>query len=109
MRPLKEVLPTNLIPGKQYLIEYVGPTPVSNSKFKATFIENKLPDFKYQCILSKFKNIIYQQKLNDNMQFNLQNVYYKYYEADARIRFYTDKVLQNITGDPDFQTNCFDN
>jgi hypothetical protein len=108
MRPLKEVQPIHLIPGKQYLIEYVGPTPVSNSKFKATFIKNKLPKHKYECIISHFNDIIYQKKLN-NMMYTLQHCYYKYYEADARIRFYTNKVLQHIIGDPDFQTNCFDN
>lgn len=108
MRPLKEVLPTNLIPGKQYLIEYVGPTPISNSKFKATFIENKLPEYHFQCILCKFKDIIYKkktkQKLNSNLLLTLQDCYYKYYEADALIRFYTNTVLQHIIGDPYFIT-----
>ena len=101
MRPLTEVKPIDLIPGKQYLIEYVGPNIISKSKFKATFIKNKLPKYYYQSIMSEFKDIIYNQKL-DKIQFKLQDCYYKYYEADALIRFYTNKVLQNITGDPNF-------
>jgi hypothetical protein len=102
MRPLVEVLPINLISGKQYLIEYFGSTPVSCPKFKGTFIENKLPKAWYECTLSKFNQIVDSRGNHPERIHNLQNCFYRYYEADAVPRYYANKVLQHITGDPDF-------
>ncbi len=102
MRPLVEVLPINLVSGKQYLIEHIGPNPVSLPKFKGTFIENKLPKTWYECTLSKFHKIIDGHGDHPQMIYNLQDCFYRYYEADAVPRYYVNKVLQHITGDPDF-------
>ena len=104
MLPLKEVNPLNLVSGRQYLIEYCGPSrPVSYPKFKGTFVKNRLPDVSYKCIITHFSDIVYDTKLCSQFEMTLQDCYYKYYEANAIHRYYTNKVLQHITGDPDFQ------
>lgn len=106
MRPLQQVDPLNLVSGKQYLIEYNGPSgPVSYPKCKGTFVKNRLPDAPYKCIMTHFRDIVYDTKLSSQFELTLQDCYYKYYEADAVPRYYTNKVLQHITGDPDF---CFE-
>jgi hypothetical protein len=104
MRPLERVEPWNLVSGRQYLIEYDGPSgPVSYPKFKGTFVKNRLPDSPYKCIMSHFRDIVYDTELCSQFQLTLQHCYYRYYEANAIHRYYTNKVLQHITGDPDFQ------
>ena len=103
MRPLVEVLPINLIEGRQYLIEHVGPNPVSQPRFKGRFIANKLPNAWYECIRSNFDQIIDKKGQQPQIYYSLQDCFYKYYEADAMDRYYTNKVLQHITGDPDFR------
>lgn len=104
MRPLKQVTPLNLVSGKQYLIEYDGPSkPVSYPKFKGTFVQNRLPDTSYKCIMTHFSDIVYDKKLSSQFKLTLQDCYYKYYETDALPCYYTNKVLQHITGDPDFK------
>ena len=106
MRPLTEVSPLSLVSGKQYLIEYNGPSgPVSYPKCKGTFVKNRLPDAPYKCIMTHFRDIVYNTKLSSQFELTLQDCYYKYYDADAVPRYYTNKVLQHITGDPDF---CFE-
>jgi len=104
MRPLQQVAPSNLVSGKQYLIEYDGPSkPVSYPKFKGTFVQNKLPDAPYKCIITHFRDIVYDTFISAQFELTLQDCYYKYYEADALPRYYTNKVLQHIIGDPDFK------
>ena len=104
MKPLIPVPPQELKPGQKYLIEYVGQTYHSHPKCKGIFISNDLPTYNYQCIISKFNNI------EDNMlptikphfSYNLQDCFYKYYEANALQIAYTRHVLRHITGDPNF-------
>ena len=104
MRSLKQVTPSNLVSGKQYLIEYNGPSkPVSYPKFKGTFVKNILPDTSYKCIITHFRDIVYNKKLCSQFELTLQDCYYNYYETDALHHYYTNKVLQHITGDPDFK------
>ena len=104
MRPLQQVAPLNLVSGRQYLIEYNGPSgPVSYPKFKGTFVKNILPDAPYKCIMTHFHDIVYDTKLSSQFELTLQDCYYKYYGADALPRYYTNKVLQHITGDSYFQ------
>lgn len=104
MRPLTEVSPLNLVSGKQYLIEYNGPSgPVSHPKCKGAFVKNRLPDAPYKCIITHFSDIVYDTFISPQFELTLQDCYYKYYEADAIPRYYTNKVLQHIIGDPNFQ------
>ena len=104
MRPLQQVSPSNLVSGKQYLIEYNGPSgPVSHPKCKGVFVKNILPDAPYKCIISHFRDIVYDTFISAQFELTLQDCYYKYYEADAVPRYYINKVLQHIIGDPNFQ------
>jgi hypothetical protein len=105
MKPLKVVHPLDLQIGKQYLIEYIGPSFHSYPRCKGTFTGNIIPEYDYQCILSKFNKIqdnVWRRSLKPEFEYKLQECFYKYYEADALMRAYTRHVLCNITGDPDF-------
>ena len=103
MRPLTVVSPLDLEVGEKYLIEYVGEHKHSKPRCKAIFIGNILPEYEYQCILSKFNNIQERMPLKPDYEYKLQDCFYKYYKADAVIQAYTTHVLRTITGDPDFQ------
>lgn len=105
MIPLQKIDASNLCIGKQYLIEYTGSHVVSNLRFKGTFIGNILPECEYQCILSKFTNVIQTGNVSVP-ELKLQDCFYNYYEAGALKRAYTRHVLQQITGDENF---TFDN
>jgi len=107
MKPLHQVLVNDLEPGKTYLLERVNSYSSSPGdclrRCKATFVENILPQCEYHCTLSKFTNIIrIGNKPHDLEELRLQDLYWKYYEADATIRTYTAHILQKITGDPYF-------
>lgn len=101
MIPLEKIDARDLCIGKQYLIEYTGSHVVSNPRFKGTFIGNILPECEYQCILSKFTNVIQTGNVSVP-ELKLQDCFYNYYEAGALKRAYTRHVLQQITGDENF-------
>ena len=104
MRQLAVVSPLDLQIGKQYLIEHIGPSHHSYPKCKGVFIGNILPEFKYQCILSKFINLRDSgPPLKPDYEYKLQDCFYRYYKADALVSVYTRHALCEITGDPDFQ------
>ena len=106
MNPLKKIGVLDLRLGKQYLIEYAGTTPVSNPRFKGTFVGNIFPECEYGCILSKFTNVLRNENMS-HIDLRLQDYFYVYYEADALKRAYTTHVLQQITGDDNFIFNDY--
>ena len=100
MRPLRLVSPTDLIPGKMYLIREKRPE-YAHLNSKGVFVKNDYPRSKYYCTISHFTNT----KIANTSRYvdlSLQDTYWNYYEADAVERAYTTQVLRNITGDPDF-------
>jgi len=101
MKSLKKIGALDLQLGKQYLIQYTGTSPVSNPRFKGTFVGNILPECEYGCILSKFTNVVRRGNAS-HIDLRLQDYFYVYYEADALKRAYTTHVLQQITGDDIF-------
>ena len=105
MRPLTIVSPLDLQVGEKYLIEYVGAHKHSHPKCKATFVGNIMPECEHQCILSMFNNIHDNAlpNIKSDIDYKLQDCFYKYYKADAVTRAYTRHVLRMITGDPDFE------
>jgi hypothetical protein len=105
MIPLQKIDARDLCVGEQYLIEYTGSHVVSNPRFKGTFIGNILPECEYQCILSKFTNVL-QKGYASTPDLKLQDCFYNYYETGALKRAYARHVLQLITGDENF---TFDN
>ena len=105
--PLKKIDARNLEYGKQYLIEYTGQHVVSNPKFKGTFIGNILPECEYQCILSKFTNVIDKGNVSISIDLKLQDCFYSYYETGALKRAYTRHILQQITGDNNFTFDSY--
>lgn len=105
MIPLKKIDARDLLVGKQYLIEYAGPHVVSNPRFKGHFIGNILPECEYQCVLSKFTNVLQTGNVS-TPDLKLQDCFYNYYDTGALKRAYTRRILQQITGDENF---TFDN
>ena len=103
--PLKKIDARDLRVGKQYLIEYAGPHVVSNPRFKGHFIGNILPECEYQCVLSKFTNVLQTGNVS-TPDLKLQDCFYNYYETGALTRAATTLLLQRITGDENF---TFDN
>jgi len=101
MRPLQLVDPKNLIPGRTYLIQEKRPEYL-HLRSKGTFVGNTLPDASYKCIISHFTNVICCPKNQKISDLRLQATYWNYYEADAVERAFTNHVLRQITGDPDF-------
>ena len=100
MRPLRLVHPTDLIPGKMYLIREKRPE-FAHLNSKGVFVKNDLPPAPQYCIMSHFTNVI----VSDNPKrrdLRLQEAYWEYYEADAVERAYITEALRSITGDPDF-------
>jgi hypothetical protein len=101
MIPLKKIDARDLLVGKQYLIEYAGPHVVSNPRIKGHFIENILPECEYQCVLSKFTNVIQTGNVSIP-DLKLQDCFYNYYETGALTRAATTLLLQRIIGDDNF-------
>ncbi len=104
MRPLRLVLPTDLIPGKTYLIREKRPE-YAHLNSKGVFVKNDYPPSPHHCTISHFTNVrvIHNTRYYD---LRIQDTYWNYYEADAVERAYITEALRNITGDPDF---IFDN
>ena len=103
MRPLQLVKPGDLIPGRTYLIQEKRPE-YAHQKFKGTFVKNDYPRHQFQCTITHFTNVICRG--NDNgSDLGLQDIYWNYYEADAVALAYTNLVLRQIIGDPNFMIN----
>ncbi len=100
MRPLRLVLPTDLQPGKMYLIREKRPE-YAHLNSKGVFVKNDYPLSVHQCTMSHFTNV---SVINNPHYVNLrlQDAYWNYYEADAVERAYITEALRSITGDPDF-------
>ena len=101
MRPLRLVPPTNLIPGKIYLIREKRPE-FAHLNSKGVFVKNEYPSSPHQCTMSHFTNVQTNNNAHASIDLRLQDVYWNYYEADAIERAYINYVLRQITGDPDF-------
>lgn len=100
MRPLQQVNPCDLIPGKMYLIREKR-SQYAHLNSKGIFVKNDYPQHTYQCTMTYFENVVSTgNKPHPNLY--LQDTYWNYYEADALERAYTNHVLREITGDPDF-------
>jgi hypothetical protein len=100
MRPLQQVNPCDLIPGKMYLIREKR-TQYAHLNSKGTFVKNVYPEHHYQCTMTYFTNVIVRDnKVSPDL--TLQDTYWNYYEADALERSYINHVLREIIGDPDF-------
>jgi hypothetical protein len=84
-----------------YLIEEKR-SEYKHLKCKGIFVENFLPVFHYQCIMSHFTNVIACPNNRKFPDLTLQEPYWNYYEADAVERSFTTHVLRQITGDPNF-------
>ena len=100
MRPLRLVPPTDLQPGKMYLIREKRPE-FAHLNSKGVFVKNDLPPSPHYCTMSHFTNV----QANNNPHYivlRLQDAYWNYYEADAVERAYITEALRSITGDPDF-------
>ena len=100
MRPLRLVLPTNLQPGKMYLIREKRPE-YAHLNSKGVFVQNVYPHSPHQCTMSHFTHV----QVNNNPHYidlRLQSVYWNYYEADAVAQAYTNMVLRDIIGDASF-------
>lgn len=102
MRPLKIVIPDNLVSGTTYLIQEKRPE-YAHLKYKGTFVKNEYPIHQFQCTITHFTNVsIAGNKKITDLNLRIQNTYWNYYEADAIIRAYTNHILREITGDPSF-------
>lgn len=104
MRPLRLVHPTDLQPGKMYLIREKRPE-FAHLNSKGVFVKNDLPPSPHYCTISNFTNVEFSGNIQRNV-LRLQDVYWNYYEADAVERAYITEALRSITGDPNF---IFDN
>jgi hypothetical protein len=104
MRPLRLVPPTDLIPGKTYLIREKRPE-YAHLNTKGVFVKNEYPPSSHYCTISHFTNTHIANNAH-YIDLRLQDAYWNYYEADAVERAYITKALRVITGDPDF---IFDN
>lgn len=100
MRPLQLVNPSDLIPGKVYLIREKRPK-YAHMNSKGTFVKNVYPEHDYQCTMTHFVNVV-SSRNKPHPNICLQDTYWNYYEADAVERVYINYVLRQITGDPDF-------
>jgi hypothetical protein len=100
MRPLELVNPSDLIPGKLYLIREKR-TEYAHLNSKGVFVKNDYPEHAYQCTMTHFVNVVAAgNKPHPNLR--IQDAYWNYYECDAVQRAYVNHVLRKITGDPDF-------
>lgn len=100
MRPLQLVNPVDLVPGRTYLIKEKRPE-YAHLNCKGTFIKNKYPRSSYHCTITHFTNVIIRGN-KKTPDIGLQDTYWNYYEADAVAIAYTNHVLREITGDPNF-------
>ena len=98
--PLRRVQVQDLQPGKTYLIQEKRPEYM-HLKFKGTFVKNDYPPQPYYTTMTHFSNVIGRRNTSQG-DVRLQEAYWNYYEADARIRAWTTFVLREITGDPSF-------
>jgi hypothetical protein len=103
MRPLQLVKPGDLIPGRTYLIQEKRPE-YAHQKFKGTFVKNDYPRHQFQCTITHFTNVICRGN-DKGSDLGLQDIYWNYYEADAVALAYTNLVLRQIIGDPNFMIN----
>jgi hypothetical protein len=100
MRPLQLVNPVDLVPGKTYLIQEKRPE-YSHQKFKGTFVKNDYPQHPFQCTITNFTNVICAGS-QSRTELRIPDKYWNYYEADALVVAYTNYVLRQITGEPNF-------
>lgn len=100
MRPLQLVDPTELKPGRIYLIQEKR-QEYQHLNCKGTFVQNQYPTRPYMCTITHFTNVVAQNNKSIH-DINLQDTYWNYYEADAVERATINHVLRQITGDPDF-------
>jgi hypothetical protein len=98
--PLRPVQVKDLQPGNTYLIQEKRPE-YQHLKFKGTFVKNDYPTRPYRVIMTHFNNVIGRGN-HSQSDIGLQESYWNYYEADARIRAWSNFVLREITGDPSF-------
>lgn len=94
------VEPTELIPGKTYLIEGPFSPYAEKRRMKGVFKANRPRKEPYPCTMTRFTNLT--GPFNATLDLELQNSYYRYYEKDAVARVIIKKALHNITGDPNF-------
>ena len=100
MRPLQLVNPSDLIPGKMYLIREKRPK-YAHLNSKGTFVKNVYPEKVYHCTMTHFTNVVGSNN-KPSKDLTLQDTYWNYYEADALKLAYINYLLREITGDPDF-------
>jgi len=103
MRPLQLVSPTDLQPGKIYLIREKRPE-YAHLNCKGMFVKNEYPVHTYQCTMTYFTKVVSTGN-KSHPDLNLQDTYWNYYEADAIQRAQINHVLREITGDPSFVYN----
>ena len=102
--PLRQVQVQDLQPGNTYLIQETRPE-YQHMKFKGTFIKNDYPTRPYYTTVTHFNNVIGRGN-HSQSDIRLQELYWNYYEADARIRAWSNFVLREMTGDPSFIYPC---
>ena len=83
MRPLQIVSPTNLQPGKMYLIQATHPKH-ADIKYKGTFIKNDHYQYYYQSIRKHFTNVVVSGN-KPYIDLHLEDTYWNYYEADNHL------------------------
>jgi hypothetical protein len=98
--PLRQVQVQDLQPGKTYLIHEKRPE-YQHMKFKGAFVKNDYPPNPYYTTMTHFNDVIGRGNTHQS-DLTLQESYWNYYEADARIRAWTTFVLREITGDLSF-------
>lgn len=100
LSPLRQVQVQDLQPGKTYLIQEKRPEYM-HLKFKGTFVKNEYPPQPHYTTMTHFSNVIGRRNTSQG-DVRLQEAYWNYYEADARLRAWTTFVLREITCDPSF-------
>ena len=95
--PLRQVQVQDLQPGKTYLIQEKRPE-YQHMKFKGTFVKNDYPPQPYYTTMTHFNNVIGRGN-HSQMDVTLQEAYWNYYEADARLRAWTTFVMRELTGE----------
>jgi hypothetical protein len=101
MRPLKLVKPSDLKPGRRYLIQEKHPE-YAHQKFKGIFVKNDYPKSPVHCTITHFTNVTCRCN-HSTSDLGLQDIYWNYYEADAVALAYTNMILREITRDPYFE------
>ena len=98
--PLRQVQVKDLQFGNTYLIQEKRPE-YQHMKFKGMFVKNDYPPQPHYITMTHFNNVIGRGN-HSQSDIRLQESYWNYYEADARIRAWTTFVMREITGDPSF-------